>query len=60
MDQGAIIDQLEELAGRFGIQIRYEPIKQDEDLVRVVNCGFVLSSGNLKPHFPYDEVKISW
>lgn len=36
MDENTIIDQLEELAGRFGIQIRYEPIKQDEDLVRVV------------------------
>ena len=36
MDENTIIDQLEELAERFGIQIRYEPIKQDEDLVRVV------------------------
>jgi chromosome condensin MukBEF complex kleisin-like MukF subunit len=36
MDENTIIDQLEELAGRFGIQIRYEPIKQDEDLVKVV------------------------
>ena len=36
MDEQTIIDQLEELAERFGIQIRYEPIRQDEDLVRVV------------------------
>ena len=36
MDENTVLDQLEELAGRFGIQIRYEPIKQDEDLVRVV------------------------
>jgi hypothetical protein len=36
MDENIIIDQLEELAEKFGIQIRYEPIKQDEDLVRVV------------------------
>lgn len=35
MDQAAIIDQLEELAERFGIQIRYEPIKQDEDLIKI-------------------------
>ncbi len=36
MDEQTIIDQLEELAKRFGIQIRYEPIRQDEDFVRVV------------------------
>jgi hypothetical protein len=36
MDDNTIIEQLEELAERFRIQIRYEPIKQDEDLVRVV------------------------
>jgi hypothetical protein len=42
MDENTIIDQLEELAGRFGIQIRYEPIRQDEDLVRVVGGLCVL------------------
>jgi hypothetical protein len=31
MDQNAIIDQLEELIKSFGVQIRNEPIKQDED-----------------------------
>jgi hypothetical protein len=44
MNQDTIIDQLEELAGRFGIQIRYEPIKQDEDLVRIVG-GLCLLRG---------------
>jgi hypothetical protein len=44
MDQDAIIDELEELAKRFGIQIRYEPIKQDEDLVRVAG-GLCLLRG---------------
>jgi hypothetical protein len=44
MDQDAIIDQLEELAETFGIQIRYEPIKQDEDLVKVVG-GLCLLRG---------------
>ena len=44
MDQDAIIDQLEELAESFGVQIRYEPIKQDEDLVRVVG-GLCLLRG---------------
>jgi hypothetical protein len=29
--QNAIIDQLEELIKSFGVQIRREPIKQDED-----------------------------
>jgi len=32
MDEQFIIDQLEELAESFGVRIRYEPIKQDEDL----------------------------
>ncbi|MFB3885052.1 MAG: hypothetical protein ACE144_07470 [Thermodesulfobacteriota bacterium] len=36
MDEQTIIDQLEELAGQFGVRIRYEPIRQDEDFVRVV------------------------
>jgi hypothetical protein len=36
MDEQIIIEELEELAERFGIRIRYEPIRQDEDLVRVV------------------------
>ena len=44
MDEQLIIDQLEELAKRFGIQIRYEAIKQDEDLVKVVG-GLCLLRG---------------
>lgn len=36
MDQGAIIDQLEELAERFGIQIRYEPIGLDEEGINLM------------------------
>ena len=44
MDEHAIIDQLEELAEGFGIQIRYEPIKQDEDLVKIVG-GLCLLRG---------------
>ena len=44
MDEQTIIDQLEELAERFGVQIRYEPIRQDEDLVRVVG-GLCLLRG---------------
>jgi len=36
MDQGAIIDQLEELAERFGIQIRYEPISLDEEGINLM------------------------
>jgi N-dimethylarginine dimethylaminohydrolase len=44
MDENTIIDQLEELIKRFGIQIRHEAIKQDEDLVRVVG-GLCLLRG---------------
>ena len=35
MDENIIIDELEELIKSFGIQIRCEAIKQDEDLVNV-------------------------
>jgi N-dimethylarginine dimethylaminohydrolase len=35
MDESAIIEQLEELIKSFGVHIRSEPIKQDEDLVKV-------------------------
>jgi hypothetical protein len=31
MDENTIVDQLEELIKSFGIQIRCEAIKQDED-----------------------------
>jgi hypothetical protein len=44
MDQNAIIDQLEELIKSFGVQIRCEPVKQDEDLVKVVG-GLCLLRG---------------
>jgi len=44
MDEDAIIEQLEELVKTFGIQIRSEPIKQDEDLVKVVG-GLCLLKG---------------
>ncbi len=44
MDENIIIGQLEELIKSFGVQIRREPIKQDEDLVRVVG-GLCLLRG---------------
>ncbi len=44
MDEHTAVDLLEELAERFDIQIRYEPIKQDEDLVKVVG-GLCLLRG---------------
>ena len=44
MDEDAIIEQLEELVKAFGIQIRSEAIKQDEDLVKVIG-GLCLLKG---------------
>jgi hypothetical protein len=44
MDENTIIDRLEELIKSFGIQIRHEAIKQDEDLVNVVG-GLCLLRG---------------
>jgi len=44
MDENTIIDELEELIKSLGIQIRREPIKQDEDLVKVVG-GLCLLKG---------------
>ena len=44
MDESTIIDQLEELIEGFGVKIRHEAIKQDEDLVRVVG-GLCLLRG---------------
>ena len=44
MDENTIIEQLEELIKRFGVHIRREPIKQDEDLVKVV-VGLCLLRG---------------
>jgi len=44
MDENIIIEQLEELIKGFGIQIRHEAIKQDEDLVNVAG-GLCLLRG---------------
>ncbi len=44
MDESTILDQLEELAERLGVQIRYEVIKQDEDSTSVVG-GLCLLRG---------------
>jgi len=44
MDENTIIEHLEELIKSFGIQIRGEAIKQDEDLVKVAG-GLCLLRG---------------
>ncbi len=44
IDEHALIDLLEELAERFGVRIRYEAIKQDEDAVYVAG-GLCLLKG---------------
>jgi hypothetical protein len=44
MDENTIIEQLEELIERFGVHIRHEAIKQDEDSVNVVG-GLCLLKG---------------
>ena len=36
MDENTIIEELEELIKTFGVQIRNEAIKQEEDLVNIV------------------------
>jgi hypothetical protein len=42
MDESTIVSQLEELAETFGLQIRYEPIRMDDDLPNVLGgvCRF--------------------
>jgi hypothetical protein len=44
MDEITILDQLEELMEKFGVQIRHEAIRQDEDSVRVIG-GLCLLKG---------------
>src|SRR4030043_702882 len=44
MDENTIVKQLEELIKRFGVEIRHEPIKQDEDSINVVG-GLCLLKG---------------
>ena len=43
-EENIIVDQLEELAERLGVKIRYEPIKQEEDSVNIVG-GLCLLKG---------------
>ncbi len=44
MDENALKDLLEELIEGFGVRIRYEPIRQDEDSVHVIG-GLCLLKG---------------
>ena len=44
MDENTIIEELEELIKSFGVQIRNEAIKQDQDLVNTVG-GLCLLRG---------------
>ena len=44
MDENTILDQLEELIEKFGVQIRHDTIKQDENSVNVVG-GLCLLKG---------------
>jgi hypothetical protein len=44
MDENTILDQFEELIERFGVQIRHEAIRQDEDSVHVIG-GLCLLRG---------------
>lgn len=46
MDENTILDQLEELVERFGVRIRYEAIRQDEDSVHVIG-GLCLLKGKV-------------
>jgi hypothetical protein len=39
MDEDAVIEELEELARGFGIEIRYEPISIEEETINVIG-GF--------------------
>jgi len=47
MDEPAIIEQLEELARGFGIEIRHEPILVDEETITVVGGLCVLRGKHL-------------
>jgi hypothetical protein len=44
MDENTILDQLEELVERFGVQIRHEAIRQDEDSIHIIG-GLCLLRG---------------
>jgi hypothetical protein len=46
VDEHTIIDQLEELIERFGVQIRHDAIKQDENSVNVIG-GLCLLKGKV-------------
>jgi len=44
MDENTIIGELEGLIEKFGVHIRHEPIKQDEDSINIVG-GLCLLKG---------------
>lgn len=42
MDESLVTDLLEELLEEFGVRVRYEPIKQDEDSFYVAGGLYLL------------------
>ncbi len=44
MDEKNILEELEELLQKFGVQIRHEPIKQEEDSIHIAG-GLCLLRG---------------
>jgi hypothetical protein len=44
MDEDTILDQLEELIEKFGVRIRHEAIRQDEDAIHITG-GLCLLRG---------------
>ena len=61
MDENTIMEELEELIKTFGVQIRNEAIKQDEDLVNIVG-GLCLLRGESQSSiaYPLGHGLISW
>ncbi len=47
MDEDAVIEQLEQLANKLGIEIRYEPIRLEEESINVVGGFCILRGENL-------------
>jgi hypothetical protein len=47
MDEDAVIEQLEELARGFGVEIRYEPIIIDEETINAVGGLCILRGEHL-------------
>ena len=62
MNEQFIIEKFEEIVGRFGIDIRFEPVHQDKKSIKLIGGLSCLIGGgmpNIRRPMPRDQVGVN-